>query len=104
MECAAMICYRMFRDIVNTFVLLISQSQKHLEVRSWTFFNSPLRVDFKTIKFFTIWCNFDRDIAKILSVHTWTLRFTEEYSRPLMSPHKHFLAPLSIDYYGCKVL
>ena len=35
---------------------------------------------------------------------TWTLPITQEYSGALMSPYKHFLASLSIDDYGCKVL
>ena len=58
--------YRVSHNTVYTFVLLISRPQKHLKVPSWTFFNSPFCIDFKTIKFVIIWCNFDRDIAKIL--------------------------------------
>ena len=37
--------YRVSHNIVSTFVLLISRPSKHLEVTSWTFFNSPLHVD-----------------------------------------------------------
>ena len=50
-----MIMYRVSRNIVSTFVLLISRPQKDLEAPSWTFFNSPFNVDFKTIKFAIIW-------------------------------------------------
>ena len=110
--------YRVSHNIVYTSVLLVSWPPKHVEVPSWTFFNSPFRVDFKTIKFFIIWWNFDRDIAKILKgshfknqhllfineSKSWTLPITQEYSGALMSPYKHFLASLSIDDYGCKVL
>ena len=42
--------YRVSRNIVYTFILLISQPPKRLEVPSWTFINSPFLVDFKTIK------------------------------------------------------
>ena len=38
----------------TTFLLLISHPPKHLEVPSWTFFNNPFNVDFKTIQFFMI--------------------------------------------------
>ena len=47
--------YRVSRNIVYTFILLISQPPKRLEVPSWIFINSPFRVDFKTIKFVIIW-------------------------------------------------
>ena len=47
--------YRLSHNIVPTFVLLISQPPKHLEVPSWTFFDSPFNVDFKTIQFVIIW-------------------------------------------------
>ena len=47
--------YRVSHNIVSTFLLLISRPPKHLEVPSWTFFNSPFRVDFKTIQFVIIW-------------------------------------------------
>ena len=50
-----MIMYRVSRNIVSTFVLLISRPQKDLEAPSWTFFNSPFNVDFKTIRFAIIW-------------------------------------------------
>ena len=58
--------YTVSHNIVYTFGLLVSWPPKPLEVPSWTFFNSPLLADFKTIIFVIIWCNFDRDIAKIL--------------------------------------
>ena len=58
--------YRVSHNIVYTIVLLVSWPPKYLEVPSWTFFNSTLRVNFLTIKIVIIWCNFDRDIAKIL--------------------------------------
>ena len=62
----AIFIYRVSHNIVSTFVLLNSRPLKHLEVPSWTFFNSPFRVDFKTIQFVIIWWNLDRDIDKIL--------------------------------------
>ena len=46
--------YRVSRNIVSTFLLLISRPPKHLEVPSWAFFNSPFNVDFKTIQFIMI--------------------------------------------------
>ena len=58
--------YRVSRNIVSTFVLLISQPPKHLQVPSWKFLNSPFCVDFKTIQFVIIWWNLDQDMAKIL--------------------------------------
>ena len=44
----------------------ISRLPWGLEIPSWTFFNSPFRVDFKNIQFFIIRWNMDRDICKIL--------------------------------------
>ena len=58
--------YRVSHNIVSTFVLLNSRPPKHLEVPSWTFFNSPFCVDFKTIQFVMICPSLDQDIAKIL--------------------------------------
>ena len=58
--------YRVSHNIVPTFVLVISWPPKHLEDPSWTFFNSPFRVDFKTIQFVFIWWNLDQDMVKIL--------------------------------------
>ena len=46
--------YRVSRNIVPTFVFLISRPPEHLEISSWTFFNSPFHVDFKTIQFVII--------------------------------------------------
>ena len=47
--------YRVSHNIVYTFGLLVSGPPKHLEVPSWTFFNSPFYVDFRTIQFVMIW-------------------------------------------------
>ena len=58
--------YRVSHNIVYTFGLLFAWPPKHLKVSSWTFFNSPLHLDFKTIIFVIIWYNVDQDIAKIL--------------------------------------
>ena len=69
--CFVCYIYRVSRNTVYTFVLLISRPPKHLKVPSWTFFNSPFCVDFKTIKFVIIWCNFDWDITKILKGSHW---------------------------------
>ena len=46
--------YRVSHNIVSPFLLLISLPPKHLEVPSWTFFNSPFNIDFKTIQFIMI--------------------------------------------------
>ena len=46
--------YTIYRVSRKT-LLLISRPPKHVEVPSWTFFNSPFRVDFKAIKFPIIW-------------------------------------------------
>ena len=43
--------YRVSDYIISPFLLLISRSPKHLEVPSWTFFDSPFRVDFEIIQF-----------------------------------------------------
>ena len=51
---------------VSTFNFWISRLPRRLKIPSWTFFNSPFRVDSKNIHFVIIWWNFDRDIAKIL--------------------------------------
>ena len=51
--------YRVSRNIVPTFVLLTSWPPKHIEIPSWTFFNSLFYIDFKTIQFVMIWWNFD---------------------------------------------
>ena len=47
--CKYLLYYRVSHNIVYTFLLLISRPPKHVEVPSWTFFNSLFRVDFKTI-------------------------------------------------------
>ena len=105
--CNSDLQYRVSHNIVSTFVLLNSWPPKHLEVPSWTFFNSPFRVDFRTIQFAIIWWNLVQDIAMILKgshfknnsfifteLQTWTLRNTEE----------HLWELLSIDVYGVKLL
>ena len=61
-----MVTYRVSHNIVPTFVLSISWPPKHLEIPSWTFFNSSFHVDFKTIHFVMMWRNLHQDIAKIL--------------------------------------
>ena len=95
------ISYRVSRKTLYAFLLLISRPPKHVEVPSWAFFNTPFRVDFKTINYFIIRWNFDRDIAKILKgshcknqhflflneSRTWTLRISQDYSRALKSTH-----------------
>ena len=58
--------YRVSLKTVPTFVLGICQLPRGLEIPSWTFSNSPFRVEFKNIHFYIIWLNLDRDIAKIL--------------------------------------
>ena len=63
--------YRVSRKTLYAFVLFISRPPKYVKVPSWTFFNSPFCVDFKTIKFVIIWCNFDWDITKILKGSHW---------------------------------
>ena len=62
------IYYRVSHKTLPTFVLWISRLPWGLELSFWTFFNSPCRVDSKSILFFIIWWNLDRDIAKILRV------------------------------------
>ena len=53
-------------NIVYTFVLLFSRHPKHLEVLTWTFFNSPLCVNLKNVQFVIILGNLHRDSSKIL--------------------------------------
>ena len=47
----------------------IPRLPRSLEIPSWTFFNSPFRIDFKNVIIYIIWCNLDRDIGKILQGH-----------------------------------
>ena len=98
--------------------MLISWLPSGLDIPSWTFFNSPFCIDFKTSQFVMIWWNFDRDIAKILKEshfknqhllfinesRTWTLRITQEYSGALKSTHEQSWALVSTDMYGAKAL
>ena len=58
--------YRVSRNIVPTFVLLIFKTPKHLEIPSRTFLNRLFHVNLKTIHFVMIWQNLDLDITKIL--------------------------------------
>ena len=58
--------YRVSHNTVYTFVFWISWLPIGIEIPSWTFFNSPFRVDFENIHFFIIQWNLDRDIGKIL--------------------------------------
>ena len=58
--------YRVSLKTVPTSVLWISQLPYGLEISSWTFFNSPFRVEFENVHFYIIWLNLNRDIAKIL--------------------------------------
>ena len=48
--------YRVSRKTVHTFVSLISRLPRglDLDIPSWTFFNCPFGVEFKTIHFFII--------------------------------------------------
>ena len=48
------------------FAMLISRLPSGLEIPSWTFFNSPFRVDFENVIFYIIWWILDWDIAKVL--------------------------------------
>ena len=43
--------YRVSQKKRPTLVLLISQLSRGLEIPSWTFFNSPFRVEFKNVHF-----------------------------------------------------
>ena len=58
--------YRVSQKKRPTLVLLISQLSRGLEIPSWTFFNSPFRVESKNVYFFIIWWYLDQDIGKIL--------------------------------------
>ena len=58
--------YRVSTKTVYTFVFWISRLPRGVEIPSWTFFNSPFRVDSENIQFFIIPWNLDQDIGKIL--------------------------------------
>ena len=58
--------YRVSQKKVSLWFCIISLSPRGLEILSWTFFNSPFRVDSKDIHFVIIWGNVVQDIAKIL--------------------------------------
>ena len=108
----------MSRNIIPTFVLLISRPPKHLEIPSWRFFNSPFHLDFKTTHSVIIWWNLDRDIDKILkgshfeNQHfmfitestPWTLKIVQDYSGTLRSAHEHLWALMSTEKYCAKEL
>ena len=78
--------------------LRISRLPRGLEIPSWTFFNSPFRVDFKNVHFYIIWWNLDWDIGKILQGHHFKsiLKFgikhlsTHETQKALMSTPEHW--------------
>ena len=79
--------------------LWISRLPRGLETSSWTFFNSPFRVDFKNVHFYIIWWNLDWDIGKILQGHhfksiLFCLIMNEalEHSKAPMSTSEHSLA------------
>ena len=80
------------------FDLRISRLPRGLEIPSWTFFNSPFRVDFKNVHFYIIWWNLDWDIGKILQGHHFKsiLKFgikhlsTHETQKALMSTPEHW--------------
>ena len=46
--------YRVSTKTVYTFVFRISRLPRGVEISSWTFFNSPFRVDSENIQFFII--------------------------------------------------
>ena len=56
----------MSHNTVSTFVFWIFRLPRGLEILSWTFFNSPYRVDSKDTQFCIIWWNMDQDMCKIL--------------------------------------
>ena len=94
--------YRVFTKTVSTFVFWIYRLPKGLDIPSWTFFNTPYRVDFRDIHFLIVRWNIDGDIDKILQEshfksqhfqlivvssvwalmmaheHLWALRITQE--------------------------
>ena len=47
--------YRVSQKKRPTLVLLISQLSCGLEIPSWTFFNSPFRVESKNVDIFIVW-------------------------------------------------
>ena len=59
----------------SNLLLWISRLPWGLESPSWTFFNSPFRVDFKNVHFCIIWWNLDWDIGKILQGHDFKSTF-----------------------------
>ena len=95
--------YRVSRKTGNAFVFWISRLPRGLEISSWTFFNSPFHVDFKSIRDFIIWLNLDQDIVKIRqgtllkSWHfwfstgssTWALWITHQHSWAILRVHEH---------------
>ena len=54
--------YRVSHNIAYTFVFEFLG----IEIPSWTFFNSPFRVNSENIQFFIILWNLDQDIGKVL--------------------------------------
>ena len=82
-----------------TLVLMISPLSRLLEIPSWTFFNSPFRVESKNVHIFIIWWYLDRDIAKILGCSHFDIQYflfiTESSKWSLRSDHEHPLALMS---------
>ena len=58
--------YRVSGKTEHTFLLLVYQLLRGLEIPSWTFFNSRFYEDFKNINQFIIWWNQDRYFAILL--------------------------------------
>ena len=84
------------------FVLWISRLPRGLKIPSWTFFNSPFRVEFENIQVFIIWWNLDWDICKLLQGgqfnHKYFVYFlikrlsSNEYYGAVLSAHKRSVA------------
>ena len=60
--------YRVSQKKVSFKVCIISWPPRDLEVLSWTFFNSPIRVDYKNIHFVIIWWYFDIFLADVIFI------------------------------------
>ena len=94
------------------FALWISRLPRGLEIPSWTFFNSPFRVDFKNVHFFIIWCKIDWDNGKTIRrghfktqhflfildqafQHLWALMISHEPLCVLICTYEHSWACIS---------
>ena len=74
--------YRVSTKTVYTFVFRISWLPRGVEISSWTFFNSPFRVDFKISNFLLFGEIWTKILAKyyrenILKVNIFCLLFNE---------------------------